>query len=64
MLKQKDEGEFILPSLSVNEIEKLPDVGNKIKISFTDRQVAFELSVEKGRQHRIPKFHLLDFKSR
>ncbi|MEC8012734.1 MAG: DNA polymerase III subunit beta [Verrucomicrobiota bacterium] len=47
-VETKDEGEFILPSLSVNEIEKLPDVGNKIKISFTDRQVAFELSVEKG----------------
>ena len=47
-VETKDEGEFILPSLSVKEIEKLPDVGNKIKISFTDRQVAFELSVEKG----------------
>lgn len=42
----KDEGEFILPSLSVNEIEKLPDVGKKVKVSFTDRQVSFELSVE------------------
>ena len=42
----KDEGEFILPSLSVNEIEKLPDVGKQVKVSFTDRQVSFELSVE------------------
>lgn len=42
----KDEGEFILPSLSVNEIEKLPDVGKKVTVSFTDRQVSFELSVE------------------
>ena len=47
-VETKDEGEFILPSLSVNEIEKLPDVGNKIKISVTDRQVAFEVSVEQG----------------
>jgi len=41
-----DEGEFILPSLTVSEIEKLPDIGNEISISFTDRQVAFELKVK------------------
>ena len=40
------EGEFILPSLTVSEMEKLPDIGTKINISFTDRQVAFELKVE------------------
>ena len=39
-------GEFILPSLTVTEIEKLPDIGKDINISFTDRQVAFELKVE------------------
>ena len=39
-------GEFILPSLTVTEIEKLPDIGKGINISFTDRQVAFELKVE------------------
>jgi DNA polymerase-3 subunit beta len=44
----KDEGEFILPSLSVNEIEKLPKVGEKIKVSFTDRQVSFELQVDES----------------
>ncbi len=42
----KDEGEFILPSLSVNEIEKLPNVGEQIKVSFTDRQASFELVVD------------------
>ena len=45
-INTKDEGAFILPSLSVNEIEKLPDVGKQVKVSFTDRQVSFELSVE------------------
>ena len=40
------EGEFILPSLTVTELEKLPDIGESISISFTDRQVAFELKVE------------------
>ena len=39
-------GEFILPSLTVTELEKLPDIGNAINISFTDRQVAFELKVD------------------
>ncbi len=45
-VKEGEGGEFILPSLTVNEIEKLPDIGNEINISFTDRQVAFELKIE------------------
>jgi len=46
IVKEEEEGEFILPSLTVTEIEKLPDIGKDINISFTDRQVAFELKVE------------------
>jgi DNA polymerase-3 subunit beta len=45
-IEEADEGEFILPSLTVSEIEKLPDIGHDLSISFTDRQVAFELKVE------------------
>ncbi len=45
-VKEGEGGEFILPSLTVNEIEKLPDIGKEINISFTDRQVAFELKIE------------------
>ena len=37
--------EFILPSMTVNELEKLPRVGDMIQISFTDRQVEIELKV-------------------
>ena len=33
------EGEFILPSLTVTELEKLPKTGEDINLSFTDRQV-------------------------
>ena len=43
---EEESGEFILPSLTVTEIEKLPDIGEDINISFTDRQVAFELKVK------------------
>ena len=43
---EEEGGEFILPSLTVTEIEKLPDIGEDINISFTDRQVAFELKVK------------------
>ena len=43
-----DEGEFILPSLTVSELEKLPDVGETVSISFTDRQVAFELKIDEN----------------
>ena len=39
------QGEFILPSLTVSEIEKLPKTGEDIRLSFTDRQVSFELPV-------------------
>ncbi len=47
LMKSDDnsQGEFILPSLTVNELEKLPKTGDKIFLSFTDRQVAFELKV-------------------
>ena len=45
-LSENDEGEFILPSLTVSEIEKIPAVGNNLNISYTDRQVAFELKVD------------------
>ena len=45
-ISEGDEGEFILPSLTVSELEKLPDVGESVSISFTDRQVAFELKIE------------------
>jgi DNA polymerase-3 subunit beta len=45
-VSESDVGEFILPSLTVTELEKIPDVGNEVSISFTDRQVAFELKVE------------------
>tara|TARA_B110000003_G_scaffold276571_1_gene324004 strand:+ start:1426 stop:2565 length:1140 start_codon:yes stop_codon:yes gene_type:complete len=49
-VNEGDGGEFILPSLTVTEIEKLPDIGKDINISFTDRQVAFELKVENSEE--------------
>lgn len=41
-----EEGEFILPSLTVSEIEKFPDIGTNVTISFTDRQASFELKIK------------------
>ena len=52
-VSEEESGEFILPSLTVSEIEKLPDVGNKVTISFTDRQVEFELQVEESKGEQI-----------
>ena len=49
-ISEEDEGEFILPSLTVSEIERLPAVGDSLKIAFTDRQVAFEMNVESERE--------------
>ena len=39
-------GEFILPSLTVAEIERLPKVSEKVNLHFTDRQVAIKLSID------------------
>lgn len=49
-ISEEDEGEFILPSLTVSEIERLPAVGDSLKIAFTDRQVAFEMNVESEKE--------------
>jgi len=45
------QGEFILPSLTVSEIEKLPKTGEDIRLSFTDRQVSFELPVSEEKSN-------------
>ncbi len=52
-VSKEENGEFILPSLTVSEIEKLPDVGDKIVVSFTDRQVEFELKVDDTQEEQI-----------
>ena len=45
--KNGEGGEFILPASSVSEIERMPDLGQTTRVSFTDRQVAFEMKVDK-----------------
>tara|TARA_B100001094_G_C18187580_1_gene804892 strand:- start:1538 stop:2692 length:1155 start_codon:yes stop_codon:yes gene_type:complete len=45
--KTENGGEFILPSSSVSELERIPDLGNSVRVSFTDRQVAFEMKIGK-----------------
>ena len=44
------QGEFILPSLTVSEIEKLPKTGEAISLYFTDRQVSFDLTGGRGKK--------------
>lgn len=49
-LKETDQSgscDFILPSMTVAELERLPQVGNTIQVSYTDRQVQIELEVSK-----------------
>ena len=38
-------GEFILPANTVGELEKLPPLGDVVKVSFNERQVAFEMKI-------------------
>lgn len=44
-LEQEDEGSIILPAKTVTELEKLLTQGAAVKISFNNRQVAFDISV-------------------
>ena len=44
-------GEFILPSLTVAEIEKIPPIGEDVDIAFTDRQVALSMNVEDSKDN-------------
>jgi len=46
-------GEFILPSLTVAELERLPSVANKIELNFTDRQVSLKLKITDKKDETI-----------
>lgn len=45
-IDREDEGSIILPAKTVAELEKLLSQGKTVKISFNDRQVAFDISVD------------------
>ena len=44
-------GEFILPSFTVAEIEKIPPIGDDVDIAFTDRQVALSMKVGESKDN-------------
>ncbi len=44
-ISQEDEGSIILPAKTVAELSKLLAQGQKVKISFSERQVAFDIEV-------------------
>ena len=46
-------GEFILPSMTVAELEKLPKIGDHIGVSFTDRQAAFHMQVNGDQEENL-----------
>ena len=55
-------GEFILPSMTVAELEKLPKIGDQVKVCFTDRQAAFQMQIEadnEGDQGYVDSIHLV-----
>lgn len=41
-----DQGEFILPSMTVAELEKIPELSENIDIAYTDRQVSIKMNLE------------------
>ena len=46
-------GEFILPSMTVAELEKLPKNGDQIGVTFTDRQAAFHMQVSGDQEDNL-----------
>ena len=44
-ISEENAGQLILPAKTVAEIERLLGQGDKVKVAFNDRQVAFELEV-------------------
>jgi len=45
----ENKGEFILPSLTVAELERLPGVAKNIELNFTDRQVSLKMDVSESK---------------
>jgi len=43
-------GEFILPANTVSELEKMPPLGEMVKVSFNERQVAFEMKISETKE--------------
>jgi DNA polymerase-3 subunit beta len=42
---EENNGEFILPSMTVAELERLPNVAQEVELNFTDRQVSLKLTI-------------------
>lgn len=42
---EENNGEFILPSMTVAELERLPNVAEDIELNYTDRQVSLKLTI-------------------
>ncbi len=50
-----DFGSLILPAKTVAELERLVDKGEKLKIAFDDRQVAFEINLDDSGESGLVK---------
>ncbi|MBO6103422.1 MAG: DNA polymerase III subunit beta [Opitutales bacterium] len=51
-MQEDDGGSIILPAKTVAELEKLLPQGKSVKISFNDRQVAFDISMPEDAESR------------
>ncbi len=51
-MEKEDEGHIILPAKTVAELEKLLNQGKSVKISFNDRQAAFDISTAEDSEAR------------
>lgn len=54
---EENNGEFILPSMTVAELERLPNVAEDIELNYTDRQVSLKLTIPEEKIQTTDSHH-------
>ncbi len=58
-ISEDNTGSLILPAKTVAELERLLNKGEKVKIAFNDRQVAFEITIDEEASGLIDQVYLV-----
>ncbi|NCG08382.1 MAG: DNA polymerase III subunit beta [Verrucomicrobia bacterium] len=58
-ISEDNSGSLILPAKTVAELERLLGKGEKLKIAFNDRQVAFEISIDADDSGLVDEIYLV-----
>ena len=58
-IRDSNTGSLILPAKTVAELERLLGKGEKVKIAFNDRQVAFEIAIDADDSGLVDELYLV-----